>query len=547
MRPESSHNSLDTLTGRERNALLQMDGSFDREQKDDKSLVKQYLSEPDEVVRLNYLSKMSLSSAVGLILDSNPKGENILRKKIAFYSTCMWLPDIKKNRKEEVFLEYQVPTREGFTPTSIRALAVGLKRDILYASMQGTPEMGIYKMALKSLSEKGSALQQIPIRPTTHGAHSDIFLDKPSAGGPYSILKEFYNVACDEVSRKVSAEEVEHEAVLLASKWLVKATEYNNPTRSLGSSYCSDLREAMTWARLGESAQLKLRGMRQKINDVDLHNIGRFVGKSGDNRYGKEARRIHWELANLPKEQEKKKEWTVSANVRDLVQVQKLHDKKQASLVTHLEKRKAQILQLDLPEEERGLQVANITEQFNRDEKELTNKFRLESTRIRSRTPEQLISEMQEKEKVLKGKSEKNISLAEMAVALHFLTYKAHPSVPYIDWINKVPFGDIKRAYRLYKSGGSFLNVVAMGMANSYMDGQLSGENSIENRSFAEAFAMAKMQIIIYRSYHYVGQLEDLKDKDLIKSYIGDDDYSKAIGQSADNLESQRNFSFKGN
>ena len=48
----------------------------------------------------------------------------------------------------------------------------------------------------------------------------------------------------------------------------------------------------MAWARLGDQVQRQFRGMRQKIRDIDLHNIGRFIGKAGDNPYELAWRRL---------------------------------------------------------------------------------------------------------------------------------------------------------------------------------------------------------------------------------------------------------------
>jgi len=53
----------------------------------------------------------------------------------------------------------------------------------------------------------------------------------------------------------------------------------------------------MAWARLGDQVQRQFRGMRQKIIGIDLHNIGRFIGKSGDNPYEREWRKVE-KIAN---------------------------------------------------------------------------------------------------------------------------------------------------------------------------------------------------------------------------------------------------------
>ena len=79
----------------------------------------------------------------------------------------------------------------------------------------------------------------------------------------------------------MSDEDVEHIAVRRAARLFADSAAYNVTDRGPNSPYISSFHESVAWAQLGSEVQKQLRGMRQKIMGSDLHNIERFIGKSG--------------------------------------------------------------------------------------------------------------------------------------------------------------------------------------------------------------------------------------------------------------------------
>ncbi len=179
----------------------------------------------------------------------------------------------------------------------------GLRRDVLFAAMTGTPEMAMYRISLRKCraqkiggigSSFGGKAAQLPTHfPLLKGFHSGIQEGKI---GDYNELFELYLHAHSSVASKaneeISAESLEFRAVNLAADWLTEAMKYNDPLRSPHSSYVTSLEEALTWARLGDPYLKKqLAGMRRKIQGADLHMIRRFIGKSGASEQQERNRR----------------------------------------------------------------------------------------------------------------------------------------------------------------------------------------------------------------------------------------------------------------
>lgn len=196
---------------------------------------------------------------------------------------------------------------------------LGLWRDVVFASMIGTPEMGALSLARRwtlADSEKEDTRRSTYNLPAIRGYHSYIFPPDEEArweyrdgeqvpinpdrragtvGYAFPELAKTYEQVRAAIERKNpddTAGAIEHTAVRELARIITKSTEYNSSYRSEGSLYRSHFAEQMAWARLGDQVQRQFRGMRQKIRGIDLHNIGRFIGKSGDNPYELEWRRL---------------------------------------------------------------------------------------------------------------------------------------------------------------------------------------------------------------------------------------------------------------
>ena len=204
-------------------------------------------------------------------------------------------------------------------PANPDDIKTGLWRDIITASMIGTPEMGALSLARRwteTDAQKEGSRRSVGNLPATRGYHSYIFPPKEeelweyrdgervqlppehkngTVGYAFPELAKTYEQVRARIGRKhpeAPDETIEHESVLELARIVAKSTEYNSPYRGEGSPYRSGFAEQMAWAQLGDQVQRQFRGMRQKIMGVDMHNIGRFIGKSGDNPYEKDWRKI---------------------------------------------------------------------------------------------------------------------------------------------------------------------------------------------------------------------------------------------------------------
>src|SRR5690606_31025227 len=85
--------------------------------------------------------------------------------------------------------------------------------------------------------------------------------------------------------------------------------------------------EAIAWARLDGPVQKQLQGMRQKIEGVDLRNIKRFIGKSGETKKGKGKRTIYGKIKHFPETAEEQAVFVKAENERDLRSLEDQHKK----------------------------------------------------------------------------------------------------------------------------------------------------------------------------------------------------------------------------
>lgn len=480
--------------------------SLDSRRSRDPSLVEKYSGTDNKIDRLKLLSRMHIADAALAVISSEEPGSRYLLRKLDFYKDLLEGKATRKrqqydyDKREYVEVEEPIPAEE-ISPENV---ATGLMRNILYAEMKGTPELAAFNIAMR-IAKDQSGPTDIHERqrwtahmPDLFGYHSHIFYGREGIGH-YGALADIYNDALRMASRdeKVEStpEAIEHRAVMLAAEWYIKAMEYNDPGRSQHSPYSSlkrgvdrGLKESIAWARLGEPVQRQLRGMRQKIQGVDLHNIGRFIGKAGDDKYGRELRTIHLELEHVPYGQEQE-EWALKRNFHDIARVDKQHRKKQEAVKLRLERKKLDIEDLELPDEERTLQIQSVKTRYEEELRKLDEEYQVESQRVRTRTPEQLIEELKARQEALKPKHERHKSLAEKALDLHF-RFNHHPpsrdddnSGYYdqyggniqIDWINNAPLGLIKRAHRMLERGVSEGTVLKYAAAEI-----ISGENGVD-------------------------------------------------------------------
>ena len=449
----------------------------------DQEKIKQFSETADSIERLELLRSMSLQDAVECLKNysATDGSYRYIANRLDFYQKFIqgkatkrqteseW--DEKKREYVQVEKEYPIDASNA-TPETIR---LGLLRDIEFSAMIGTPELGIFKVADKRLKAKNVSRTHMP---ELKGYHSGIH--EGSVGYAYPFLRTLYEKARKNVEgrmhdQKVDPQVMEHRAVILAANWLEEAMNYNNPNRGPESPYVGSLDEAIAWARLGPQVKKQLLGMRLKLQGIDLHNIERFIGKSGVDKYDPERKRLFGQIKFLKEgyDQEKKQEFTTKENGFAVQKQHKWYERESDRLNHKFEKSKTEIENADLPDEEKELQLQSITERHERKMAELATDYQTQTERLQNRTPEQLLADLEQRQILVNGRHEKRKCLAQKALDLHFKinhtgrdNYDSKPFAGMVDWINYAPLGVIKRSHKMMRLGMSEETITEYALAD---------------------------------------------------------------------------------
>src|SRR3989338_7801802 len=244
--------------------------------------IKKFSEAESSSEKLELLRTMSLTDAITAIREhSDTEGSyKYLADRLDFYQKFIsgeavkrkseqeW--DSKKNAYVEVVKEYQVDASNA-SPETIR---LGVWRDMLYAAMQGTPEMGAVKIATKrinrGLEQKAakSSGQATKIKSAVKlfGYYSGIH---EGSLGQCADLGELYKKSLAQVQRryekqKLTDEQLEHKAVMSMARKLEGAYEYNGIVNVSGSPYSAGFKEAISAGQLGHKVMRQMRGMRDR-------------------------------------------------------------------------------------------------------------------------------------------------------------------------------------------------------------------------------------------------------------------------------------------
>ena len=275
--------------------------------------VERYYSTTDPKTRLKILAKSSTKDQWAILSDSRAPYAQLdnFNRAMCFQRDILSGKATARNADgywhygENTYLAGQKPIRdmEEIMPDRMKA---GLTRAAMRAAMIGTPEYGAYKMAQLILETKNEGKDYYdddytpmhPDFPVISGVHSGIDSndwryggERNPIGGWKPIIDEYAKIR-DSIAHQnpdATPEEIEHKAVRRAAHLYVEAGNY--PHRGLASPYTSSFSEAVAWAQLGEGAKRQFAGMREKICGIDLHNIERFIGKSGDSEKLRSYRR----------------------------------------------------------------------------------------------------------------------------------------------------------------------------------------------------------------------------------------------------------------
>jgi len=373
-------------------------------------------------------------------------------------------------------LEFGVENEYGnLVSINIKDVKTGLLRDAALALMMGTPEMAITKIAKKKVGNPVLNLRPGFKYPDTfeEGENDDEswlnekIRNQNLKAHAYADVNNLYKDALKIVQGKYkdfSAQQLEHKVVLLAADWLAESAKYN-PNRGPGSPYVGSFEESIAWARLGDQVKKQLRGARQKIMGIDFHNIQRFIGRSGDNKYEKDKKEIDEYVGYLEYAFDDLKENSKSGKIQQInqVAVDNLHDKYQFDFDVLMEKYRKNVAEVlrdaekyKLPEEEKQLQLQSVENKIRGAAEKLQREYSQEVHRLSERGAADILDDARAEQKQIHEKYEKHKSLAQMALDLHF-SYnhekgKNHEDlIIHPDFINEVSFSDLKLAHHLWR------------------------------------------------------------------------------------------------
>jgi len=496
----------------------------------DRSKIEQFGNIREGLDRLKALQSMSVVEATEAIRDFGltPGAYNYLARRLEFFQKYISGEATKKVNTQEydektrqwVDVVKEEPINPSYaTPETIK---LGVIRDIYYAAMQGTPEMGAVKIATKKINAEiernkqrqgaSSRSAQNPVKSVVefHGYYSGVF---EGSLGQYPELSQLYKDCKAEVSRRsananLDEKELEHKAVLLTARRLEGAYNYNGTLNTSRSPYNAGFKESITVGQLGHRVMRQMRGMRSRIQETNFRNVERFIGKSGDNRYQGEKKRLDKDVKALEdftqdnnsydasylsikqdgaerrvKGKEAAEIMTKQKNNEATQRAKLWFDRESAKINHWLEKSKTKIAGYDIPDEERDSIYASVQDRYNKKVADLEQEYQHEIARLENRTPEELLRVFQERQAIVNKRFEKRKSLAQKALDLHFRFNhegRDYGSKPFdqIDWVNSAPFGVIKRAHRAMSAGADDQTIMMRALAE--VNGESANEQNPE-------------------------------------------------------------------
>jgi len=469
----------------------------------DHTKIEKFGALSDGLERLKTLQNMSIVEAIEAIRDFGltDGAWNYLSKRLAFYQkfvageatrkvdTQEW--DEKTKQYVNVVKEEPLDA-EYASPESIK---LGVLRDIYYAGMQGTPEMGAVKIATKRVNKEIEQKQQSgsdrnsnsqPIKSVVQffGYDSGVF---EGSLGQYPELNKLYKDCRDRVrsnpdNKDLDEKTIEHKAVKLTARKLQGAFDYNGVLDTSGSPYNAGFTESVVVGQLGNGVMRQMRGMRHKIQETNFSNVERFIGKSGDNKYRGEKKRLdneveclsdfvqdnknydasHWSVKNEDgndkqiKGLEAAELMTKQKNDEAIQRATFWFEREREKINRWFEKSNIKIAGYDVSEEERNTISVSVQDRYAKKIADLDHEYQGEVSRLAKRTPDELLTALKERQEIVDKRFEKRKSLAQKALDLHF--HFNHEGRDYnsklftqIDWINDAKFGTIKRAHKALK------------------------------------------------------------------------------------------------
>ncbi len=432
------------------------------------NVIEEYQQITDKKERLRFILSSSLSDKVRLFCSKNfsyPNYDNFIHR-LQFQqdfingTAKVWTQEWDGRNGEYIDVRRPLDSSNANRDD----ILLGLNRASLKSAMIGTPEYGAYKMAMDITKDRD--WRMAPDFPEISGYWSGI--TNASIGSWGTIIDEYETIA-DKVARRnqdMNEEDLEHITVRKAARIFADSMEYNDTSRGPESPYVSSFHESVAWAQLGYGVQRQLRGMRQKIMSSDLHNIERFIGKSG---YSHKRGSFESERSRLGNRVEHidglsddgKQEFLAKENAFEIKKQEEWREKE----VERIKHKYEKLISKTRDEERRATYASRQEEEIQRVIADTSGRIEY----FESRTLDGLFSDINERRELLSRRIEKRKSLAEKAIGLHFKLgngreewdddlerYVIIGGSQYqecLDWINDAPFGAIKRAHRRMVDG----------------------------------------------------------------------------------------------
>ncbi len=439
--------------------------------KGDPNVIEKYQQISDKKDQLRFILLSSLSDKVRLFCSESfghPNYDNFMHK-LQFQQDFIngtaraWRQEWDERKGEYIDVQRTLDSSDA----DRYSILLGLNRASLRSAMIGTPEYGAYKMAMDIVEDRDWSITSD--FPEISGYWSGI--TNTSIGSWKTIIDEYGTIA-DKVARRnpdIDKENLEYITVRKAARIFADSMEYNDASRGPKSPYVSSFHESVAWAQLGYGVQRQLRGMRQRIMGSNLHNIDRFIGKSGCSQKCSSFKSERSRLGNRVKyinglSEDGKQEFLAEENA---VEIKKQEEWRKEE-VERIKHKYEKLISKTRNEERRATYASRQEEEIQRVVADTSERIEY----FESRALDGLFSDINERRELLSHRIEKRKSLAEKAIELHFklgdgckgewgndLEEQSTTDVSQyqgcLDWINDAPFGVIKRAHKRMVDGMS--------------------------------------------------------------------------------------------
>lgn len=387
---------------------------------------------PDTLELIDGLAKSNVRGATDALLTSGTKYQrDIMTYRLRRYAELV----------DPTGSAYELAPSEA-TPEEIRT---GLWRDAVRTSMAGTPEAAALLLARKWLYDASDDPRKANTAlrnkmPDLHGFGSTIFPSEQTylpqydlegnvtgtqayereghAGNVYPELARTYRQIRTRLARRnpmESEQELEHASVLELAHLVARSTGYNDPHVDKDQGYTGGFAESLAWAQLDDQVRTRLKGMRRKVRGINLQNIGRFIGKSGDNPYEADWQTIEECAGSVsPDNVEPARDYFRAKIAKRTAAAWKRDPAKQD-------------LQGSIRDE-----MAELIALAGQSDEAVLERFHAERVRVRA-------------------KREKHMSLAHKALDLYFMSGQGEGGA--VDWINTAPVGLINWTHQALNRG----------------------------------------------------------------------------------------------